>query len=97
MKRYALYPGVGKVTPDGKLQYVTGKQLAACYRVPYSDCLDTDIPAIKKVISLGVGKSAPVYLTHLIPSQTGHYRIPDKTQSGIILSTGMHEQVSKNG
>jgi hypothetical protein len=98
MKKYALYPGVGRITPDRPLGYISGRQLAHCYRVPYSECLDTDIPAIKKVISMGNAKGAPpVHLIHLIPNAFGRYRIPKGIENRIIVAKGFHEAVNKNG
>jgi hypothetical protein len=98
MKKYALYPGVGRVTPDRPLGYISGRQLAHCYRVPYSECLDTDIPAIKKVIDWGkVRNSPPVHLIHLIPNELGVYKIPKGIHNRIIVAEGFHEAVNKNG
>lgn len=98
MKKYALYPGRGRVSPDGALVYVTGRQLAACYRVPYSDCLDTDIPSIKKVISFGATRGAPpIHLLHLVPNSAGYYKLPSSLENKIIVVKGLHESVNKNG
>lgn len=94
MKKYVLYPGVGRVTPERPLGYISGRQLAHCYRVPYSECLDTDLPAVKKVMQ---ASKTPIYLTPLLPQASGNYRMPDKSQSKIILATGQHELVNKNG
>lgn len=95
MKKYVLYPGVGRVLPtDAKPRYVTGRQLAACYRVPYSDCLDTDNAAIKKVMSMS---KAPLTLISLVPKQDGIYRLPDLRQSKILNEHGVPFEVNKNG
>jgi hypothetical protein len=98
VKKYALYPGRGRVTPDGPLCYVDGRQLAACYRVPYSECLDTDNPAIRKVVTMGRDKGAPpLHLIHLIPHETGRYELPTSLQNKIIVVRGLGEAVNKNG
>jgi hypothetical protein len=94
VKKYALYPGVGRVSPGGKLGYIGGRQLAACYRVPYSECLDTDIAAIKKVMSMG---KAPIYLLNLVPQESGHYKVPNANENRIILAEGLHQSVRKDG
>lgn len=94
MKKYVLYPGVGKILPSMAVGYISGKQLAHCYRVPYSECLDTSIPAVKKVISSGKGI---IHLLNLIPNYTGIYELPDNKVNKIILSEGLHEAVNKNG
>lgn len=98
MKKYALYPGVGKVTPTGRLGYIAGRQLAACFRIPYSECLDTSNSAIAKVINAGRDKGAPpIHLIHLIPNKTGYYKLPNSRQNKIIVVEGLHQAVEKNG
>lgn len=94
MKKYVLYPGVGRVTPEHKLGYIGGRQLAACYRVPYSQCLDTDNPAIKKVIS---ASNAPMTLISLVPRESGIYKLPDMRQSKLLNAQGIPFEVNKNG
>jgi hypothetical protein len=94
MKRYALYPGVGRTSPEAKPKYITGRELAICYRVPYSECLDTSIPAIKKVMSASKGL---IYLTHLLPKGNGCYKLPSLVQNKIILAKSLHEQVDTSG
>jgi hypothetical protein len=94
MKKYVLYPGVGRVLPERKLEYVTGRQLAACYRVPYSECLDTDHPAIKKVIT---ASKSPLHLVALVPEESGHYTLPDLSKSRIMVVKGIPDMVKKSG
>ena len=91
MKKYVLYPGVGRVTPvDLREQYISGQQLAHCYRVPYSQCLDTSNAAIKKVMMSGAKFDN---LIPLIPKLDGIYRIPGPEEKRIILVKDLHEQV----
>lgn len=92
MKRYALYPGRGRATPQHPLGYVGGRQLAACYHVPYSECLDTDNPAIKKVLS----KNALIHLIHLLPNDLGIYKLPSSEANKLIVVDGLHQRVEKS-
>lgn len=98
MKKYALYPGVGRVTPTSALGYISGKQLAHCYRIPYSDCLDMDVDAVRKVVDFGKRVGAPpIHLLRLIPMDDGVYRLPSNALNRIIVAEGFHESVNKNG
>jgi hypothetical protein len=98
MKKYVLYPGVGRVTSDRALGYISGRQLAACFRVPYSECLDTDIPAIKKVIDFGKQKNVPqLHLLHLIPNDLGIYKLPNSIHNRIMVVQQVPDSVNKNG
>lgn len=94
MKKYALYPGVGRIAAEMPLRYITGRQLAILYRVPYSECLDTDNPAIRRVINAGQGA---IYLTRLLPMQSGSYRLPNSQENKLIVVQGLHEAVNKSG
>ncbi len=94
MKKYALYPGVGRVqASDPHEKYVEGRQLAACYGVPYSECLDMDNDAIKRVARMGAKFDQ---LLHLVPNALGIYRLPNAGENKIILSEGLHEMVKKD-
>ena len=82
----------------GKLHYITGKELAALYRVPYSECLDLSIKAIAKVIDFNrTHNGPPTHLLHLLPSELGIYVRPDKKMNEIIVVKNLSEQVNKNG
>lgn len=93
MKKYVLYPGVGKMTPNHAIGYIESKQLAACYRVPYSECLDMGNWAVKKAASL----AGPITLIHLIPNSIGIYKIPSLKSNKLILVNELHKQVNTNG
>jgi len=93
VKKYALYPGVGRVQPtDPHEKYIEGRQLAACYLVPYSECIDMDNDAIKRVARMGAKFDM---LLHLTPNSLGFYQLPTAGENRIILATGMHEAVKK--
>ncbi len=95
MKKYVLYPGLGRALPTEAPQYLTAALLATrCYRVPMSECLNMDDPFIRKVAAAG---SKFDHLIPLIPNMEGKYKIPSPGEKRIILATGLHESVNKNG
>lgn len=94
-KKYVLYPGVGRVRSlDESERYIPGKMLAACYSVPYSECIDTDNPAIRLVASKGAKFDE---LVPLLPNMFGVYRLPSREERKIIVVEGLHEAVKKSG
>lgn len=98
MKKYALYPGVGK-TPDyphapSKVEYITPKMLAFYFRVPFSECVNMDDTFIKKVAAAGAKFDQ---LVPLLPSLSGKYVIPKRAESKLILAAGLQHEVNKNG
>lgn len=92
-KKYVLYPGVGRLGPfDDKEQYICGKELALCYRVPYSECQDTSLDPIRKVMRLGAKFDQ---LIALVPREDGNYRLPTKGENKIIVAHGIMDMVKK--
>lgn len=98
MKKYIVYPGIGRNYELDLLHYITGKQLAHNYRVPYSECLDADIPAIKKVLDFNKRIAGPpIHLIALTPRSDGFYKVPSSSLNKIIIAEGLPDMVNKNG
>lgn len=94
-KKYVLYPGVGRVkTFDESERYIDGHLLAACYNVPYSECLDMDHPAIKQVAKMGAKFDEMI---PLLPNLFGRYELPTRQEKKFIVMEGLHEAVKKDG
>lgn len=93
MKRYAVWPGLGKLrSRDEKEVFMDGRAIAACYCVPYSECIDMEHPAIKKAATYGAKFDG---LIHLLPQMSGIYRLPNRNENKIIVREGLGEQVKK--
>lgn len=90
MKKYCVYPGIGKTKPFGPDTYIGPKELAKLYSVPFEYCHNMEDPFIKKVASRGAKFDK---LLHLTPSQTGVYKLPTFGENRIIVQRGLHEAV----
>ena len=74
--RYVLHPGKVKSRNDGQIHFVSARPLAACYGVPFRECVV--YPAGKDDWSVLIRREwrDPPGAIHLYPRYDGCYELP---------------------